>query len=137
MGVRLIALLIVFAFYTAWFVGVGPFAALYEIEGYRPLEGRGFYTGEEALAAIQSLDEAGRIIKLKALGFDLIYMVLQTLVFEALMAFGLRHLGWMKRRWRYVLILPMTFLLFDCFIPCIVISFGLAIAGSVAYLVRR
>lgn len=112
-GWRLIALIVVFAVYTGWFVSVGPFGELTRIEGYNALQERGFYTGAEALAAIERLDETQRGIKFKALGFDLIYMVLQALVFEALMAFGLRHLGWMKRRWRYVLLLPMGFLVFD------------------------
>ena len=167
-GWRLIALIAVFAAYTFWYLGVGPFGELTRIDGYSALQERGFYTGADALAAIQSLDEVQRGIKLKALGFDLIFMVLQALVFEALMAYGLRQLGWMKRRWRFVLLLPIIVLLFDfleggflvllieteiewigsaaglftalkfaSFMPCMLITLGLTIAGSVAYLMRR
>jgi hypothetical protein len=40
-------------------------------------------------------------------------MVLQTWVFEAVIAFGLTALGLMATRWRWLLIAPMGFLLFD------------------------
>jgi len=112
-GWRLIALLVVFIAYTLWFIGPGPFGDLTSIEGYESLQARGFYTGAEAVAAIETLSAETRAIKFKALGFDLIYMVLQTWVFEAVIAFGLIALGWMNTRWRWLLIAPMGFLLFD------------------------
>lgn len=112
-GWRLIALLVVFSAYTLWFIWPGPFGELTRLQGYDYLQGRGFYSGAEAVAAIEMLSAEGRVIKFKALGFDLIYMVLQTWVFEAVIAFGLIALGWMKSRWRWLLLAPMGFLLFD------------------------
>ena len=112
-GWRLIALLAVFTAYTLWFTGPGPFGELTRIDGYSYLQTRGFYTGADAVAAIESLSAEERRIKYKALGFDLIYMVLQTWVFEAVIAFGLTALGLMTSRWRWILLAPMGFLLFD------------------------
>lgn len=112
-GWRLIVLLVVFTVYTLWFIGPGPFGELARMEGYSLLQERGFYTGPEAVAAIETLSAEGRRIKFSALGFDLIYMVLQTWVFEAVIAFGLTGLGLMKSQWRWILLAPMGFLLFD------------------------
>ena len=112
-GWRLIALLVGFFAYTLWFTSIGPFGELTRLENYTYLQGRGFYTGKEAVAAIDSLSEEERRIKFTALGFDLIYMVLQTWVFEAVIAFGLTALGLMTTRWRWILLAPMGFLLFD------------------------
>ena len=112
-GWRLIALLVVFTAYTLWFIGPGPFGDLARLQGYDSLQERGFYSGTEAVAAIESLSAEGRAVKYKALGFDFIYMVLQTWVFEAVIAFGLIALGWMSSRWRWLLLAPMFFLLFD------------------------
>jgi len=88
-GWRLMALLVVFTAYTLWFTGSGPFGDLTRLEGYDYLQGRGFYTGVEAVAAVETLSSEGRALKYKELGFDLIYMVLQMWVFEAVIAFGL------------------------------------------------
>ena len=112
-GWRLIALLVVFTAYALWFTGPGPFGELTRIDGYSYLQERGFYSGADAVAAIESLSAEGRRIKYSALGFDLIYMVLQTWVFEAVIAFGLTALGLMTSRWRWILLAPMGFLLFD------------------------
>jgi len=112
-GWRLIALLVVFTAYTLWFAGPGPFGDLVRLQGYDYLQGRGFYTGAEAVAAIESLSAETRALKYKELGFDLIYMVLQMWVFEAVIAFGMIALGWMNSRWRWLLLAPMGFLLFD------------------------
>ena len=112
-GWRLIALLGVFTAYTLWFIFPGPFGDLAGLQGYDSLQERGFYSGAEAVAAIESLSPDGRAVKYKALGFDLIYMVLQTWVFEAVIGFGLLALGLMSSRWRWLLLLPMGFLLFD------------------------
>jgi len=167
-GWRLVALLIVFALYAAWFIGPGYFGQLVRLEGYEFLQGRGFYTGAEAVAAIEGLDAAGRRLKYTELGFDLIYMVLQTFVFEALIAFGFRHLGWLKTHLRWLLLMPMGYLFFDIledsalalllsteseligsfagvftflkmafFLPCIPISLGFAVAGCVAFFLRK
>ena len=112
-GKRMFALLIVFIAYTVWFAGPGPFGELMRLDGYDFLQGRGFYTGAQAVAAIESLDADGRRLKFTELGFDLIFMVLQTWVFEALIAFGLSALSLMSSRWRWILLAPMGFLLFD------------------------
>lgn len=112
-GWRLIALLFIFTVYTLWFAGPGPFGELTRLENYDYLQGRGFYTGAEAVAAMESLSAEGRRLKYTELGFDLIYMVLQTWVFEALIAFGLTAMGLMTSRWRWILLAPMGFLLFD------------------------
>ena len=112
-GWRLIALLVVFFAYTFWFASIGPFGELTRLENYDYLQGRGFYTGAEAVAAIESLSAEGRRLKFTELGLDLIYMVLQMWVFEALIAFGLAGLGLMKSKWRWILLAPIGFLVFD------------------------
>ncbi len=112
-GWRLIALILIFAVYTLWFIGPGPFGQLSRLPEYDYLQGRLFYSGADAVTAIKSLGEEALAIKSKALGFDLIYMVLQTWVFEAVIAFGMTALGLMSSRWRWLLMLPMGFLLFD------------------------
>lgn len=112
-GWRLIVLIFVFLAYVLWFTGPGPFGELTRLEGYQNLQSRGFYSGAEALSAIESLSAEARRVKFKALGFDLIYMVLQTWVFEAVIAFGLAARGLMNTRWRWCLLAPMGFLLFD------------------------
>ena len=112
-GWRLVGLIFVFITYTLWFTGPGPFGQLINLSDYSSLQERGFYSGAEAVAAVEALSAEGRKIKYTALGFDLIYMVLQTWVFEALIAFGLGALGLMGTRWRWLLLAPMGFLLFD------------------------
>lgn len=112
-GWRLIALLVVFTVYTLWMIGSGPFGELARLENYDYLQERLFYSGYDAKTAIDGLDDAGRRLKYTALGFDLIYMVLQTWVFEAVIAFGLTSLGLITSRWRWILFAPMGFLLFD------------------------
>ena len=167
-GWRLVALILVYVAYVVWYTGVGPFGQLTRIEGYDYLQGRGFYTGAEAVAAIEMLSPESRRLKYIALGLDVIYMFLQTWLFEALIAFGLSALGVFTSRWRWLLLLPMGFLLFDIledsalalllatsseligsfagvftalkyaiFLPLIPISVGLAIAGSVASILRN
>jgi len=167
-GWRLPALLIVYLGYTIWFTAFGPFGQLVHLQDYDYLQGRGFYSGADAVAAIESLSLEGRALKFQELGFDLIYMVLQTWVFEAVIAFGLAALGVMSSRWRWLLMLPMGFLLFDFledsflalvlltssewigtfaggftflkfvfFIPSVLLSFGLGIAGAVITILRK
>ncbi len=112
-GWRLVALLVVFVLYALWFTGPGPFGQLVRLEGYTYLQGRGFYSGVEAVAAIEALSSDGRRLKFTELGFDVIYMILQTWVFEALIAFGLSAFGLLRTRWRWLLLAPMGYLLFD------------------------
>ena len=112
-GWRLIALLVIFLTYTLWFIGPGPFGDLTRLEDYSYLQERGFYTGAEAVCAIETLSAEGRRIKFTALGFDVIYMILQTWVFEAVIAFGLSACGLLTSRWRWILLAPMGFLNFD------------------------
>lgn len=112
-GWRLIALLVIFFAYTLWFTTIGPFWDLTRLENYAYLQGRVFYTGADAVVAIESLTSDGRRLKFTELGFDLIYMVLQTWVFEAVIAFGLTGLGLMTSRWRWLLMAPIGFLIFD------------------------
>ena len=112
-GWRLIALLAIFSAYTIWFTTIGPFGELTRLDSYAYLQGRVFYTGADAVAAIESLSPEGRRLKFTELGFDLIYMVLQSWVFEAVIAFGLTALGWMTSRWRWLLLAPIGFLMFD------------------------
>jgi len=90
-----------------------PFGELTRLDSYAYLQGRVFYKGADAVAAIESLSPEGRRLKFTELGFDLIYMVLQTWVFEAVIAFGLTALGWMASRWRWLLLSPIGFLMFD------------------------
>ena len=112
-GWRLIALICVFLAYTLWFTGPGPFGELTRLEAYQNLQSRGFYSGAQAVGAIEGLSAEARRIKFSALGFDLIYIVLQTWVFEAVIAFGLSTRGLLNTGWRWTLLLPMGFLLFD------------------------
>lgn len=112
-GRRFIALFLVFAVYTAWYVGPGYFGQLSRLEGYSLLQERGFYSGDEALAAIKSLEPQGRRLKFLALIFDIPYMILQTLVFEAAIAFGILQMRLSSRYWQWLFILPIGFLLSD------------------------
>ena len=54
-GWRLITLLVVFTAYILWFIGPGPFGDLTRLEGYSHLQARGFYSGAEAVSAIETL----------------------------------------------------------------------------------
>lgn len=167
-GWRLTALLIVFVVYTLWFTTLGPFGHLTRLDGYDYLQGRVFYTGQEAVVAIEGLSAEGRRLKFTELGFDLIYMVLQTWVFEAVIAFGLVATGLLNSKWRWVLLAPMGFLLFDFledsflalllltssefigafagvftalkfafFVPLIIASTGLGLAGILTKIFRK
>ena len=112
-GWRLPVLLAAFLIYTIWFTTIGPFGQLTRLEHYTYLQGRVFYSGKEAVTAVQSLDAEGRRLKFITLACDVIYMVLQTWVFEALIAFGLSARGLMNTSWRWCLMAPMGFLVFD------------------------
>lgn len=112
-GRRLLALIAVFAAYTAWYVGPGFFGDLTRIPRHIPLQESGFYTGAEAVERLSQLDATGRKTKFLALIFDVPYMILQALVFEAFIAFGMRHIRPKNPKWNLLFILPIAFLLVD------------------------
>jgi len=138
-GWRLIALLGVFTTYTLWFIGPGPFGELTRLQGYAFLQGRGFYTGAEAVSAIESLSPEGRAVKYKALGLDLIYMVLQTWVFEAVIALS-SFLALLLATSSEVIgsfAGVINLMKFIFFIPLVFLSFGFGSAGIVAIVLRK
>ncbi|MEP3890848.1 MAG: hypothetical protein ABJN69_10290 [Hellea sp.] len=112
-GRRMLALIAVFFAYTLWYVGPGFFGDLTRIAGHASLQETGFYTGAEAVERLGKLDAAGRKTKFLALIFDVPYMILQALVFEALIAFGMRHMKPKSLKWNLLFILPIGFLLID------------------------
>lgn len=112
-GWRFLALFIVFALYTSWYVGPGFFGDMLRIPGHISLQEKGFYTGVEAVDILGRLDEQGRKAKFLALIFDVPYMFLQALLFEACIAFGLRHMRPKNPKWNLLFILPIGFLLTD------------------------
>ena len=134
-GWRFIVLLIIFFVYTAWFVGPGYFGQLAGLPDYSALQERGFYTGAEALAAVNTLTEKGIRTKYLALIFDLPYMILQALVFEAAIAFGILQMRLGARFWQWLFILPIGFLLADIFEDSgllLLLSTRIALFGSIA-----
>jgi len=114
-GWRIIALFVIFMAYTLWYTGPGFFGQMSSMPGYSSLQEMGFYNGETAVENLDSLDEDGRRLKFLALIFDLPYMILQALVFEAFIAFGLRHIKPRNPNWNLLFILPIGFLLADFF----------------------
>lgn len=109
----MLALIAVFLVYTLWYVGPGFFGDLTRIAGHSSLQESGFYTGADAVERLGKLDAAGRKTKFLALIFDVPYMILQALVFEALIAFGMRHMRPKNLKWNLLFILPIGFLLVD------------------------
>ena len=129
------ALLLLFTFYTAWFIGPGYFGQLSNLEGHTPLQERVFYTGDEALTAVKALSEESRRIKYLALIFDFPYMILQALLFEAMIAFGVLQMRLSGRFWQWLFILPIVFLLADVLEDSallLLLSTSTKIFGSVA-----
>lgn len=112
-GWHIWALVAVFMVYTLWYTGPGFFGDLGRLPGHISLQQKGFYTGAEAVEILGRLDAEGRKTKLLALIFDLPYMILQALVFEAFIAFGMRHLRPKNAKWNLLFILPIAFLLVD------------------------
>ena len=112
-GLQIWGLIAVFAVYTLWYIGPGYFGDLTRLTSHMSLQESGFYTGAEAVERLGQLDEAGRKTKFLALIFDVPYMILQALVFEALIAFGMRHMKPKNLKWNLLFILPMGFLLAD------------------------
>ena len=114
-GWRIIALCAVFLAYTLWYIGPGFFGQMASLPGYSSLQEMGFYSGATAVETLCLLDAQGRKLKLLALIFDVPYMILQALVFEAFIAFGIRHLKPKSPKWNLLFILPIGFLLIDFF----------------------
>lgn len=112
-GWRLLALIAVFTVYTLWFTGPGYFGQMTRIDGHISLQKSGFYSGATAVEILSKLDGVERKIKYLNLIFDLPYMIMQALVFEALIAFGLRHMRPKSRIWNLLFLLPIGFLLAD------------------------
>ena len=109
----MLALFIVFLAYTLWFTGPGFFGQMTAIDGYSSLQEMGFYSGATAVETLGSLDAAGRRLKYLALIFDVPYMILQALVFEGFIAFGIRNMKLQNPKWNLLFILPIAFLLTD------------------------
>ena len=105
------------------------------IAGHISLQESGFYSGAAAVDILGKLDATGRKTKYLALVFDVPYMIMQTLVFEALIAFGIRHMRPKNPKWNLLFILPIAFLLVDfledSFIGLTLAS-GSEILGSIA-----
>jgi len=114
-GKSILALVAVFLAYTLWYVGPGFFGQMKSIPGHSSLQEMGFYSGTTAVEILASLDEKGRKTKFLALIFDVPYMILQALVFEAFIAFGIRHVKPKSPKWNLLFILPIAFLLVDFF----------------------
>jgi len=112
-GFRLLALIVITMGYSYWFTVHGPFGKLTALAPGMPLEAAMHYSGAHAVSVLGSLDEAGRKMKYISLLCDVPYMVLSALMAEGLIAFGLRHLGLMGRKWRLLFIVPLAFLMFD------------------------
>lgn len=112
-GRKLLALIAVFAAYTFWYIGPGFFGDLTRLPGHVSLQESGFYTGADAVERLGKLDAVGRKTKFLALIFDVPYMILQALIFEALIAFGMRHMKPKHPKWNLLFILPIAFLLVD------------------------
>lgn len=109
----MLILIAIFVAYTLWYVGPGFFGDLTRLAGHTSLQESGFYTGAEAVERLGKLDGAGRKTKFLALIFDVPYMILQALVFEAFIAFGMRHIKPKDPKWNLLFILPIGFLLVD------------------------
>ncbi len=134
-GKSILVLFAVFVAYTLWYTGPGYFGQMRTMQGYSSLQEMGFYTGRTAVETLATLDSAGRKTKLLALIFDLPYMILQALVFEAFIAFGLRHIRPKNPKWNLLFILPILFLLADFFedsLIALTLTTGSMILGSIA-----
>jgi len=121
--------------YTLWYTGPGFFGQMSSLPGYSSLQEMGFYSGATAVETLGSLDAEGRKLKYLALIFDVPYMILQALVFEAFIAFGIRHITLKSPKWNLLFILPIGFLLVDfledSFIA-LTLSTGSTVLGSIA-----
>ena len=134
-GWKILALMLVTFIYSFWFSVLGPFAALSDLAPGMPLESRGFYTGEYAVSVLSQLDAAAQRAKLISLLFDVPFMILNALVFEALIGFGIRRFELKRPAWSFLFILPIAFLLIDfaedSFLALTLVS-GSTALGSIA-----
>ena len=112
-GWRILGLFAVFMGYTLWYIGPGFFGQMSSMPSYSSLQEMGFYSGTTAVETLGGLDATGRKTKFLALVFDVPYMILQALVFEAFIAFGMRHIKPKNPKWNLLFILPIGFLLAD------------------------
>jgi hypothetical protein len=134
-GRQILALFAVFAIYTLWYIGPGYFGQMRAMPGYSSLQEMGFYSGDTAVEVLGSLDASGRKTKLLALIFDVPYMILQSLVFEAFIAFGIRHMKLQNPKWSLLFILPIGFLLADFFedsLLALTLTTGSTVLGDIA-----
>ncbi len=134
-GVRTLVLIGVTLAYTAWYVSVGPYGQLAGLAPGMPLEERGFYTGQFAVDTLAQLTPEGERTKLISLAFDFPYMILTALMYEAMIAFGLRRLDKRHPRWNLLFALPILFVIVDfaedSFLALTLVS-GSIILGSLA-----
>lgn len=112
-GWQILALIAVFMVYTLWYTGPGYFGQMTRIPGHISLQESGFYSGRAAVEILGKLEPSERKTKYLALIFDVPYMILQALVFEAIIAFGMRHIKPKNPKWNLLFILPIGFLLAD------------------------
>jgi hypothetical protein len=134
-GWHILVLAFVTLSYGYWFAALGPYVKLSTLGPEFPLQAKGFYTGVEAVSALSSLDAAGQKAKYIALAFDIPFMILTALLFEALIAFGIRRLNLIKPVWNFLFILPIAFLLADFTedsLLALTLSTGSELIGSLA-----
>ncbi|MBC6403110.1 MAG: hypothetical protein GDA39_05450 [Hyphomonadaceae bacterium] len=112
-GWHIPVLLAVTLAYSYWYTALGPYAKLSTLGPGLPLEGRGFYTGAQAVEALSQLEESDRRTKYVALILDVPFMILMALLCKALIAFGIRHMNLVRPIWNFLFILPATCLLAD------------------------
>ena len=112
-GWKILALIGVTTVYSVWYSVFGPYAALSALAPGLPLESQLYYDGEYAVSILSQLDAAGQRAKLISLLFDVPYMILNALVFEALIAFGIRRWSLNRPIWSLLFALPIAFLLID------------------------
>lgn len=112
-GLHIWILITVFLVYTLWFIGPGYFGQMTRMPGHISLQESGFYSGRTATEILGKLSPAERKTKYLALIFDVPYMILQALVFEALIAFGMRHIKPKSVKWNFLFMFPIGFLLID------------------------
>ena len=113
-GWRVLALFLVFAVYSYLAMGLGPYSKLPGLYGAPPLSTQSFISGADAVAMIGRLGEDGIRVKWLFLATDIPFMLLNTFVFSAFLAFAVRRLSWVEKTWSRALIaLPLVFLMVD------------------------
>ena len=133
-GWQILALAAVFQIYTMWYTGPGPFGQLADLAPGMPMQEQFFYSGQQAVDTYAGLDNAGRRTTLLALLLDIPFMILFSLLAEALIAFGIRQIK-LGGKWNLLFVLPIAFLLCDfgedSFLALTLTS-GNTILGSIA-----